>query len=55
MADVESPLNEDHFFADTVDKPKEGVEQHMQRECLKGAINKDKMYLPDDKKQCTHE
>ena len=33
------------FFADTVDTPKEGVEQRRKRECLKGAISKGKAYL----------
>ena len=33
MTDVESILNDDEFFADTVDTPKEGIEQHKKREC----------------------
>ena len=40
MADPEKMLNDEEFFADTVDIPKEGVEQHSKRECLKGAISK---------------
>ena len=28
MADVENILNNDGFFGDTVDAPKEGIEQH---------------------------
>ena len=28
MADVENILNNDDFFGDTVDAPKEGIEQH---------------------------
>ena len=36
MTDVESILNEDEFFADTVDTPKEGVKQHKKRECFEG-------------------
>ena len=53
MADVRSILDEDKFFADTADTPKESVEQHKKPECLKGAINKDKVL--GDKKQWTHE
>ena len=40
MADVENILNDDEFFGDIVDIPKEGIEQHKKRECLKGAIDK---------------
>ena len=40
MADVESILNEDEFFSDTVDTPKEGVEQHRKRKYLNGVIRK---------------
>ena len=40
MADVENTLNDDEFFGDIVDIPKEGIEQHKKRECLKGAIDK---------------
>ena len=29
MADVENILNNDDFFEDTVDAPKEGIEQHI--------------------------
>ena len=29
MADVENILNNDDFFGDTVDAPKEGIEQHI--------------------------
>ena len=36
MADVENLLNGDNdFFGDTVDTPKEGIEQYIKRECLK--------------------
>ena len=35
MADVENMLNNDDFFGDTADTPKEGIEQHRKRECLK--------------------
>ena len=51
MADPEKMLNDEEFFADTVDIPKEGVEQHRKRECLKGAISK----ALGGKKQWTHE
>ena len=45
MADVVNILNDDDFFEDTVDTPKEGTEQHRKRECLKSVINKGKAYL----------
>ena len=35
MTDVESILNDDEFFGDSVDTPKEGIEQHKKRECHK--------------------
>ena len=41
------------FFADTVDTPKKGVEQHRKRECLKSAISKGKIL--GGKKQWAHE
>ena len=34
MADVENILNDDDFFGDAVDTPKECTEQHKKRECL---------------------
>ena len=33
MADVENILNDDDFFGDSVDTPKEGIEQHRKQEC----------------------
>ena len=45
MADVENILNDDMFFWDIVDTPKEGIDQHRKRECLKGVIDKGKAYL----------
>ena len=45
MVDVENILNDDESFGDTVDTPKEGIEQHRKRECLKGAISNGKAYL----------
>ena len=53
MSDVENILNDEEFFGDTVNTPKEGVEQHKKRECLKSAISKGKVL--DGKKQWTHE
>ena len=53
MTDVEIILNGEEFFGDTVNTPKEGVEQHRKRECLKGAISKGKVL--GGKKQQTHE
>ena len=45
MADVGDILNDDDFFGDVVDTPKEGIEQHKKREELKSAIDKVKAYL----------
>ena len=45
MADVVNILNKDDFFGDTVDTPKEVIEQHRKRECLKKVISKGKAYL----------
>ena len=42
MADFKNILNDDDFFGDTADTPKEGTEQHRKRECLK---SKGKAYL----------
>ena len=38
-------LNDDDFFGYSVDTPKEGIEQHRKRECLKSVISKGKVYL----------
>ena len=40
MADVGDILNDDEFFGDIVDTPKEGIEQHKKREELKSVIEK---------------
>ena len=40
MADQENILNNGHFFADTVDTSKEGIEQHKKRVCLKSVFTK---------------
>ena len=53
MTDVENILNDDEFFADTVDTLKEGVDQHRKREFLKRAVSKGKVL--GGKKQWTHE
>ena len=45
---MENILKDDRFFADTVDAPKNGLEQHGKQECLKGVISKYKVL--DDKK-----
>ena len=45
MADVENILNDDDFFGDIVDTPKEGIEQDRKRECSKSVISKGKVYL----------
>ena len=43
MADVGDILNDDDFFGDVVDTPKEGTEQHKKREELKSIIDKGKL------------
>ena len=45
MADVENILNDNEFFGDVADTPKEGIEQHKKRECLKSVIDKGKAHL----------
>ena len=40
MADVGDILNNNEYFGEVVDTPKEGIEQHKKQECLKGAIDK---------------
>ena len=45
MADVGDILNNDDFFGDVFDTPKEGIEQHKKRECLKSVIDKGKAHL----------
>ena len=44
MGDVEKIFNDNECFGDTADTPKESVEQHRKRECLKSAISKGKTY-----------
>ena len=39
MADVENILNDNDFFGDTVDTPKDGIEQHKKQECLKSVVS----------------
>ena len=43
MTDVRDTFDDD-FFGD-VDTPKEGIEQHKKRECLKSVIDKGKGHL----------
>ena len=38
-------LNDNEFFADVVDTPKEGIEQHKKRKELKSVIDKGKVHL----------
>ena len=45
MAVVETILNNDDFFDDIVDTPKEGIEQHRKWEFFKGVISQGKAYL----------
>ena len=44
MTDV-GDIFDDDFFGDIVDTPKEGIEQHKKRECLKSVMDKGKGYL----------
>ena len=53
MASVENILKDDDFLGDIVDTPKEGIEQHKKRECLKSVIDRSKAYLLGSK--CTQE
>ena len=43
MVSVGDILNDDEFFGDVVDTPKEGIELHKKREELKGVIGKGKL------------
>ena len=43
MADAVKIVNNDEFFGDFVDTPKEGIEQHRKREYLKSAIDRGKL------------
>ena len=53
MDNVENKLNDDDFFGDIVDTPKEGIEQHKKRECLKSVIDQGRALLLGHK--WTHE
>lgn len=53
MAEVENILNNEEYFGDNVDTPKDGVEQHMKPECLNGAISKGKAYFLGGKRKWT--
>ena len=44
-ADAENILNDDDFFGDSVDTPKEDIGQHRKRECLKSVTSRGKAYL----------
>ena len=45
MASLGDKLNDDEFFGDIVDTPKEGIEQHIKRECLEDVISMGKAHL----------
>ena len=45
MADVGDILNDNDFFGDIVDTPKEGLVQHKKREELESVISMDKVHL----------
>ena len=45
MSGVGDILNDDEFFGDIVDTPKESIVQHKKRECLKNVIDRVKAYF----------
>ena len=45
MADVGDILNDNEFFGDVADTPKEGIEQHRKWACLKDVISMGKVHL----------
>ena len=45
MVDVGNILNNDESFDAIVDTPKEDIEQHKKRECLKSVIDRSKAHL----------
>ena len=49
MTDVENILNDDDFFRDVLDTPKEGTEQYKKQECLKSVIGRGKVHLLEGK------
>ena len=53
MADFGDILNDNEFFGDIVDTPKESIERHRKRECLKNIISMGKARLLGHK--LTHE
>ena len=53
MNGVGDILNDNEFFGDIADTPKEGIEQHKKGECLKNVIDRGKAYLLGSK--WTHE
>ena len=44
MTDVNDTFNDDEFFGDIVDTPKEGIEQHKKREELKDVVDKGRLH-----------
>ena len=45
MSGVGDILNDNEFFGDIIDTPKEGIEQYKKRECLKNVMDRSKAYL----------
>ena len=45
MTDIKNILNDDDFFSDIVDAPKEDTEQRRKREYLRSVISRGKVYL----------
>ena len=45
MTEIETILNDDDFFGDTVDTSKEGTVEYRKRECLKIVIRSGKAHL----------
>ena len=52
---VKMMADEENAVGDAVDTPKEGVEQHRSRECLRDVISKGKAYLLGGKQKWTKE
>ena len=45
MDNASNILNDDDFFGDLVDRPREGIKQHWKRECLKSVIDRGQAHL----------
>ena len=52
MADFGDILNNNEFFSNVVDTPKESIEQHKKREEVNSVIDKGKAHLLENKWTC---